>query len=701
MTITKFEFQHSLKNIPIPTIDNYLRLTITKTEEFIQRLRWKTLFFLKPNDNDKQNKNNFGFKTKRNAPQIPELVPFENDLTNMIANLEFKNTKNEFQKQLVNDTRKIKKSKNIFVNADKTHNIYEMNKNKYDTLMNKNVTSIYKKAKNNTLQDINKEAKNITDKLNISDRVEQIALKEAYITVKDHKPQFPNDIKCRLINPTKTNIGCISKKLLDGIIYNVKSHINVKLLKNTTETIDWFNNINYKSNKSFIQLDIVDYYPSVSEDLFNEAIQFAEQFAPISNDDKKILKNARKSVLYHKNDVWEKQTGLFDITMGAFDGAQITDLVGLMILQKLKENVPQIKFALYRDDGIGVHSRIPASQMEKIKKQIYKIFKDYGLKITIETNLPKVNFLDITMDLTNGTFQPFRKPNDSPLYINSKSNHPYHIIKNLPIAINKRLSEISSNENVFNNHKNEYQNALRNSGHNAKLKFQKNEQKKRTKNNRNRNIIWYNPPFNMALKTNIGKTFLKLIDKHFPKNHQLNKIINRKNVKISYSCCPNIQNIINSHNRKILEDRQQTVKENKDCNCQQKQKCPLNNKCCTNCVVYKATINNEKTNYIGMTQGKFKDRFTQHKHSFKNQSKKYATTLSTYAWDKQINTQTEIKWNIIKKCSVYKPGNSHCDLCLSEKLFIIKNANNPNNINKRNDVGGKCMHTMKFLLDKT
>ena len=54
-----------------------------------------------------------------------------------------------------------------------------------------------------------------------------------------------------------------------------------------------------------------------------------------------------------------------------------------------------------------------------------------------------------------------------------------------------------------------------------------------------------------------------------------------------------------------------------------------------------------------------------------------------------------------KKCSVYKPGNSHCDLCLSEKLFIIKNANNPNNINKRNDVGGKCMHTMKFLLDKT
>ena len=82
--------------------------------------------------------------------------------------------------------------------------------------------------------------------------------------------------------------------------------------------------------------------------------------------------------------------------------------------------------------------------------------------------------------------------------------------------------------------------------------FFDNEQKKRTRNNKNRNVLWYNPPFNLALKTNIGKTFLKLIDKHFPKNHQLNKIINRKNVKISYSCCPNIQNIINSNNRKFL-----------------------------------------------------------------------------------------------------------------------------------------------------
>ena len=54
-----------------------------------------------------------------------------------------------------------------------------------------------------------------------------------------------------------------------------------------------------------------------------------------------------------------------------------------------------------------------------------------------------------------------------------------------------------------------------------------------------------------------------------------------------------------------------------------------------------------------------------------------------------------------QKCSVYKPRNSYCDLCLSEKLCIIENTNNPNNINKRNGIGGKSMHTVKFLLDET
>ena len=291
----------------------------------------------------------------------------------------------------------------------------------------------------------------------------------------------------------------------------------LKLLKNTDETIEWFKSIDNKMNKSFIQIDIVDYYPSVSEELFEQTLQFAEQFTTINNDDKNILRNARKSILFYKQQTWEKQTGLFDITMGAYDGAQITDLVGLMLLQKLKENIPEIDFGLYRDDGLGIYENIPLSHVEKIKKIIFKTFKDYGLKITIEANLPKVNFLDVNLNLRSNSFQPYRKPNDKPLYINSKSNHPPHVISNLPTAINKRLSEISSSEELFNENKKEYEDALNGSGYKTKLNMNKinpeiqvNQRQNKRKRNRNRKTIWYNPPYNMDLKTNIGKTFFKI-----------------------------------------------------------------------------------------------------------------------------------------------------------------------------------------------
>ena len=60
------------------------------------------------------------------------------------------------------------------------------------------------------------------------------------------------------------------------------------------------------------------------------------------------------------------------------------------------------------------------------------------------------------------------------------------------------------------------------------------------KRKRTRKIIWYNPPFSKNVDTNIDKTFLKLIDKHFPKRSQLHKIFNRNTIKVSYSCVDNV-----------------------------------------------------------------------------------------------------------------------------------------------------------------
>ena len=71
---------------------------------------------------------------------------------------------------------------------------------------------------------------------------------------------------------------------------------------------------------------------------------------------------------------------------------------------------------------------------------------------------------------------------------------------------------------------------------------------------RQRKIIWFHPPHSVNVETHFGKTFLKLIDKYFPKTNKFHKIFNRNNVKVSYSCLPNFASMIKSHNNRILSE---------------------------------------------------------------------------------------------------------------------------------------------------
>ena len=80
-----------------------------------------------------------------------------------------------------------------------------------------------------------------------------------------------------------------------------------------------------------------------------------------------------------------------------------------------------------------------------------KTFKECGLSITTKTNLKVVQFLDIELDLKNNTHRPYKKLNNNPMYINVNSNHPPSIIKQIPESINRRLSNLSSNEEVVLN----------------------------------------------------------------------------------------------------------------------------------------------------------------------------------------------------------------------------------------------------------
>ena len=92
------------------------------------------------------------------------------------------------------------------------------------------------------------------------------------------------------------------------------------------------------------------------------------------------------------------------------------------------------------------------TQLEKIKTILQKTFKDFGLEISAESNLKIVNYLDVTLNLNDGSFRPCDKSDDIIQYINKEFNHPPNLIKHLPASIEKRHSNnILSLKKYFKN----------------------------------------------------------------------------------------------------------------------------------------------------------------------------------------------------------------------------------------------------------
>ena len=206
-----------LKNIPLPTLTAYKKKLIEKTEKVIRRMRWRALFFLQENGSDeessemedehkKDRKETFGFKTRNCPPKIEESQEFEEELLQMIENVQFHQTSTEFQKQLKEDIKTGTNSNHLFISADKTRNMYEVERNQYLKLLQDNASKHYKTAPDGLYEEINRTAKSLAENLNIADRVDTLAKSEAYIKLKDHKDNFERNIPCRLINPAKSEI---------------------------------------------------------------------------------------------------------------------------------------------------------------------------------------------------------------------------------------------------------------------------------------------------------------------------------------------------------------------------------------------------------------------------------------------------------------------------------------------------------------
>ena len=216
-------------------------------------------------------------------------------------------------------------------------------------LVTENVTKTYKLADINTAKNINTELKDIACHLNIANCIEPMPETPAFISLKDHKKNFNSNPQCRLINPAKSNLGKVSKTILDRINNNIRTQTRSNQWRNTDDTIQWFKAINNKDKYTFLNFDIAEFYPSISEHLLDDAISWAKQYTDITDHDIKIIKHARQSLLFHNNQTWTKRntTDAFDVTMGSYDGAEICELVGLFILNKLDDRFENI--GLYRD----------------------------------------------------------------------------------------------------------------------------------------------------------------------------------------------------------------------------------------------------------------------------------------------------------------------------------------------------------------
>ena len=219
------------------------------------------------------------------------------------------------------------------------------------------------------------------------------------------------------------------------------------------------------------------------------------------------------------------------------------------------------------------------------------------------------------------------------------------------------------------------------------------------------------PPYNSAVKQNIGKIFLQLLDKHFPPRNKFRTIFNHNCVKLSYSCMPNMKSIISGHNKQILQ-KSRAEADNapiKLCNCQKKAQCPLNGACLTKSVIYQVTVTlkdepDEAKVYTGLTDNTFKEIFSGHKYSFTHTAQRDSTTLSQHVWQlkdrgMEMGRDFDIKWKILKKCKSYSCGTRSCDLCTTEKYFILL-AHPDKSLNKRSELISKCRHRRKYKLER-
>ena len=743
------KLKYSKKDIPVPGQIEYLKKLTNAIEKFIRRIGWAVHFVNDPDDAEDK-RENYGFKSGSAPPRVAlgEIKGFYEDLCEMVGNIKFKDrVNNKFQDGLRKWLRSVNTEKKVLIAADKTDNYYYLPPRSLNKIVKNNVTKDYKVVDEEQVNKVNLDKLKLARKIDgntdldpekdkrsgLARKMEKYSRQEAFVTIKDHSKKFrtePVDNKpVRLVNPSKTDMGKVSRRKLQVITNVVRERTSLNQWQSTQQALRWFGGLSHKHKLHFFTFDVDTFYPSITLQLLKNAIAWARQFCPISGLDEEVFMHCRRTFLFHDGKAWVKRENPdFDVPIGSYDGAEICEITGLYILNKLiSSNIGLTKenTGLYRDDGL-VATPMTKQQAERMFKRIHAIFKSENLTVKIEGLTKSVEYLDIKMHLETGDYEPYRKQETLPKYVNKDSNHPPAIIRNLPAMIEKRVSGLCSSQEMFDRHAAFYNRALKDSGYNYEIKYTAQADQTLPKRHRERypNKYWFNPPYNMAVATRVGEYFLKLIDKHFPKGSELHKYFNRRTVKVSYCCCKNVSSHIAQRNHKVMEEQED--QEERLCKCKEENKpafghltaaeenkryvCPLPGECLTKEVVYQAIVTSgtEKWNYFGETELTFRKRWAGHKTNIRNE-RQPGTALSAKVWElKNAGRAYMIKNSIVKKAHPYKTGDSVCDLCLTEKTCIVLGHKAPSDLvvlpqgcgllNVRDELLGYCPHKLKHKL---
>ena len=141
--------------------------------------------------------------------------------------------------------------------------------------------------------------------------------------------------------------------------------------------------------------------------------------------------------------------------MGAYDAAEVCEIVGLFLLNNLANKFDKNSVGLYRDDGLALFKNIIGHRVAKIRKEFHQLFKENGLSLEMQPKNCRLSryYFRLTYSNTGN-----HMANLMMKHFTSMLNRPVNILKQLPISIETRLFNLSSNPEIFHEASKHYQN---------------------------------------------------------------------------------------------------------------------------------------------------------------------------------------------------------------------------------------------------